>query len=226
MTEPGDLKASILEMARREPSATRRAASRQTALILAFAVIVNAGLFFLFGGVHRGLRPTHLVLATQGGAGLLALLAVWVAFGRGRSMLGRPRRWLLAVTILTPMALLSWTLFWSARFPEAVLVMPERVGLRCLAFTLALAAWPLSLILRSLREKNPVTAVEAGAARGAAIGAIAWVLVALWCPLNSPAHLALGHFCPLLVLAALGSWLGKRMTGIRTEGPRRPSHRA
>src|SRR4051794_36769685 len=112
MTEPADLKASILEMARREPSATRRTASRQTALILAAALLVDAGLFIFFGGVHRGLRPTYLVLATQGGAALVALLAVWGAFGRGRSMLGRPRRWLLAVAIATPVALFAWTLFW------------------------------------------------------------------------------------------------------------------
>ena len=78
----------------------------------------------------------------------------------------------------------------------------------------ALAAWPLALILRSRHEKNPVAPVATGAARGAAIGAVAWVLVALWCPLVNPAHLALGHFLPLLLLSALGSWLGQRVTGV------------
>src|SRR5689334_17538982 len=108
MTEPSELKANILAAARREPSATRRDAVRQSALILAGAIAADAALFFLCGGVHAGLRPTRFVLITQGGSGLIALLAVWAAFGRGRSMLGRPRGWLLGIAIATPLVLWSW----------------------------------------------------------------------------------------------------------------------
>lgn len=214
MTRSLELKARILEAARREPSATRRAASKQTALVVAVALIVDIGLFVGFGGVHPGARPLRFLVATQVGSSLFALLAVWGAFGRGRSMLGRPKRWLVAITIATPVLLMAWMLSWSALYPETVLAVPERIGLRCLAFSLALAAWPLALIIRARREKNPVAPVVAGAARGAALGAVAWVLVSLWCPLVNPSHLALGHFLPLLILAGLGSWLGQRLTGV------------
>ena len=214
MTESSELKARILEAARREPSATRRHAATQTAIVVAAAIVVDLGLFFGFGGATWGPRPIPFVLATQAGSLLFALLAVWGAFGRGRSMLGRTNRWLLWIAIGTPILLMSWTLFWSALYPESALTMPQRVGLRCLGFSLALAAWPLALIIRARREKNPVAPVAAGAARGAAIGALAWVLVALWCPVVSPSHLAIGHFLPLFILSVLGGWLGQRMTAV------------
>lgn len=212
MEPRSELRARILEAARREPSPTRRDALRQTALIVAAAIVVDIGLFFWLGGVHWGARPVGLVLATQVGSCLMALLAVWGAFGRGRSMLGRPKRWLVWITVATPVLLLAWMLFWGAMYQQPVFTAAERIGLRCFAVSLALAAWPLALILRARRETNPVTPVAAGAARGAAVGALAWVLVALWCPQVNAAHLAVGHLLPLLVLSLLGSWLGKRMT--------------
>lgn len=214
MTSPPDLKARVLEEIRREPSPTRVEASRRTLATIAAAVVVDAALFFFFGGVHAGLRPTKLVLVTYGGGGLLALLAIWGAFGRGRSMLGRPKRWLLAITIVTPIALWSWLHVWSVIYPESAVASSGRVGLRCLGLSLAFAVWPLALLIRSLREKNPVTSVETGAARGVAIGALASVLVGLWCAQTSAAHLALGHAMPLLLLSLLGGWLGQRMTAV------------
>jgi hypothetical protein len=92
--------------------------------------------------------------------------------------------------------------------------MPERIGLRCLAFSLVVAAWPLALVLRARREKNPVAPLATGAARGAAVGSLAWVLVSLWCPVANPAHLVLGHFLPLILLSVLGCWLGRRLTAV------------
>src|SRR5207245_7385977 len=111
--------------------------------------------FVLFGGAHWGQRPMPFVVATRAGSLMVALLAVWGAFGRGRSMLGRPQRWLLSIAIGTPILLMTWTLLWSALYPESAVAMPERVGLRCLGFSLALAVWPLALIIRSRRESNP-----------------------------------------------------------------------
>lgn len=179
---------------------------QRLALAVAIAAAADAAIFFLVGGCHRGGRSVGVVAITQGGSTLLALVALQVAFGRGRSMLGRPWQWLWGITLATPALLMAWTLFW--RDPE--LAAPGRIGLRCLGLSLLLGGWPLVLILRLRRETNPVTPGAAGAARGAAIGALAWVLVGLWCPLANVAHLALGHGLPVLVLAALGSWLGTR----------------
>jgi hypothetical protein len=215
VTRDSELKARILEAARREPSPTRQDVSRQTTLIVAAAVVVDLGLFFLFGGVHLGIRPPLFVVATQAGSCAIALLALWGAFGRGRSMLGRPAPWLMWIAVATPIVLLAWVLSWSALYRDAALAIPGRIGFRCLAFSLALAAWPLALILRARRERNPVAPAATGAARGAAVGALAWVLVSLWCPLVNVSHLAIGHFLPLVVLALLGSWLGKRLTAVR-----------
>ncbi|HEX6837803.1 MAG TPA: NrsF family protein [Polyangia bacterium] len=214
MTSPPDLKARVLETIRREPSPTRAQASRQTKATIAAALIVDVALFVFCGGVHAGLRPTKLVLLTYGGGTALALLAVWGAFGRGRSMLGRPKRWLVAITIATPIALWSWMHVWSVIDPESAIASSGRVGLRCLALSLAFAAWPLGLLLRSLREKNPLTSVETGAARGVAIGALASVLVGLWCAQTSASHLVIGHALPLVLLSVLGGWLGGRMSGV------------
>src|SRR5512143_4044975 len=214
MTSPPDLKARVLESVRREPSPTRGEASRQTMATIAAALVVDAALCFLVGGVHAGLRPTKLVLLTYGGGAILALLALWGAFGRGGFMLGRPKRWLVAITIVAPIALWSWLHIWSVIYPESAIASSGRVGLRCLALCVAFAVWPLALLLRSLRERNPVTSIETGAARGAALGALASVVVGLWCAQTSAAHLALGHAVPLVVLSLVGGWLGGRMTGV------------
>jgi hypothetical protein len=218
-TRRSHLRASILDAVRREPAATRRDVARQTASIVAVAIVVDVALFFLFGGVHRGPRPARFILITQGGACLVALAMLLGAFGRGRSMLGRSKRRLLWIAVATPILLLSWTLVWNTLYPEAVIAAPERIGLRCLAFSLAVAAWPLVLISRVRREKNPVAPIAAGAARGAAVGALAWVLVGLWCPLTNLPHLALGHFLPLLVLCGVGGWLGKRLMSVDSRAP-------
>jgi len=208
---PSDLKQRILDATAREPSPTRGLAARRLTLAVAAAAIADAALFFLAGGSHLGGRPLGGVAITLGGSALLALAAMMVAFGRGDSMLGRPRRWLLHVTIATPILLMGWTLFWNAFHPVD---LPGRIGLRCLGLSLLFGGLPLALIARVRRERNPVTPAAAGAARGAALGALAWVLVGLWCPLENPAHLALGHFLPVLVLAGLGSWLGYRLTRV------------
>jgi len=213
MVPSSELKARILDAARREPSATLPRAVKQTALAIVAIIVVDIGLFVLVGGVHRGARPNWFFLVTQGGAFLVALLAAWGAFGRGRSMLGRRPRTLLHIALGTPILLFSWMLFWDTWCPETA-TLPGRVGLRCVALSLASAAWPLALIAWVRRERIPIRPAVTGAARGAAIGAFAWVLVAMWCPLTYPAHVAFGHVLPLLISSGFGAWLGKRMTGV------------
>ena len=54
-----------------------------------------------------------------------------------------------------------------------------------------------------------------GAAVATAIGASVWVLVDAWCPVGYPLHVLLGHVLPLVLLAAVGQWLGGRWLSVR-----------
>ena len=214
MTEPSELRARILEAARREPSPTRSQATTRIALIIAVALVVDVALFFLFGGAHRGERPLPFLVGTLAGSLAVALAAAWGAFARGRSMLGRSPRWLVAIAIGTPILLMAWMRVWNALYPDTTLALSGRIGVRCFAFSLALGVWPLALLLRSCRERNPVAPGVAGAARGVAVGALAWVMVTLWCPLANTPHVAVGHLLPLFILSILGGWLGQRLTAV------------
>jgi len=215
MLPPAHVKNRILDAASREPSAIRRDAIRQTTLVVVLAAAVDIALLFLLGGMQRGNRSTSFVLATVGGSGLIALVSVWGAFGRGRSMLGRSQPWLWAITVATPIALFAWLLVCDAHYAESVTATPaSRIGLRCLALSLGMATWPVALLALVRRERNPTAPVAAGAARGAAVGAVAWLLVALWCPITGPAHVAVGHVVPLLLIGGFGAWIGKRLNGV------------
>lgn len=217
---PPGLKNRILVAMEHEPSATRREALTQTTLTAIAGIAAALGLFFLLGGFHPGSRPLPFIVATALGSALVALVAAWGAFGRGRSMLGRNRYVLFAITIATPVVLFGWMALWNAYYPETLTLWPGRIGLRCLVLSLTMTVWPLAVITRLRRERNPVHPRLTGAARGAAIGSIAWVLVDLWCPIANPAHIALGHALPLVILSMYGAWIGSRMMGIRARRER------
>ena len=59
--------------------------------------------------------------------------------------------------------------------------------------------------LRGVHSAHPRVA---GAAMGSAAGAVAWLLVDLWCPVGHPAHVLLGHVLPMLILTAVGAFAG------------------
>jgi hypothetical protein len=40
-------------------------------------------------------------------------------------------------------------------------------------------------------------------------------MVELWCPVATPAHVALGHVLPIVVMALVGALLGARVIAIR-----------
>ena len=216
-TSDDELKARILAAVREEKSPTRGDRARQTTVVVVASVIFGLAVFFAAGGMRMGARPIVFAVATVGGWAVVAGLASQVAFGRGRAMLGRARWALFAVAIATPLALFGWMLFWNAQYPETDAGYPERLGFRCLAFTVAVAVVPLVGLALVRRERDPLHAGVVGAARGVAAGALAGVLVDLWCPIAHPAHVALGHILPLFLLATLGGLLGHRWSGVRLE---------
>jgi hypothetical protein len=218
MSPSPDLKARILEAVKAEKSPTRGEALKQVAVVVGVAVVMAAVLFYALGGMHVAPRPIAFVCGTAIGWSVVAAIAARLAFGRGGSMLGR-RRWrLIAVALITPIVIFGWMLLWNETFPETMVNVEGRVGFRCLAFTLAMATWPLVALAYLRRERDPKNAGWTGAARGVAAGALAGVLVDLWCPIGNPKHMLLGHICPMLILMAVGAISGRILVGVR---PRR-----
>ena len=210
-----ELRARIFEAVRKEPAPTRSAAERQTLIVLVAAVSIAATLFAWLGGVHIGARPIPFVCGTTIGWSIVAAAASWIAFARGGSMLGRAHGRLLTVAVVTPVLLFAWMIAWNLTYPETFDGIPGRIGLRCLSFTLAMAAWPLVALAYIRRERDPLHPGTAGAARGVAAGALAGIVVDLWCPCTDPWHVLRGHIMPMFVLMAIGAISGRLMAGVR-----------
>jgi hypothetical protein len=214
MTTADELKARILEAARRQPSPPRREVQRRVAMTLVTAVVVPLVTFFAVGAVRPGARPLGLMLATAGGALGIALAAVWIAYGRGGQMVGRARGRLLAMTVAAPATFVIWKMAWSSSYDEVALD-PSRPGLRCFVLTVLFAAWPFLALASVRRGSDPTHPHTLGAALGVACGTCAAVLVDLWCPVGHPRHLLLGHVLPIVLLGLLGLWVGHRVLAVR-----------
>jgi hypothetical protein len=214
MSPSPDFKARVLAAARAEPVETRPIRSRRTALVVVASAVVAISVFLALGGVRLGERPIPFAIATIGGWAAVALAAAPVAFGRGKSMLGRARPLLLGVAVAAPLVLFGWIALWNLVYPETT-AGTQPLGVRCLAFTFLVAALPLVGLSLVRAERDPIHAGPVGAARGVAAGLLVGVLVDMWCPNAHPAHVAVGHILPLFLLAALGGLLGARVSGVR-----------
>jgi hypothetical protein len=163
-------------------------------------------------GVARlSLRPARITLGVVSGTALLACLASYIAWGRGGSLLGRPQKPLLFLSIAAPLAILGWNTAWSGSYTEPF----SRVGWRCLGLTLAFAALPLIATLYLKRSSLLRYSSENGAAIGAALGAWSALGVEMWCPLTNPSHAAFGHVLPVVVLTTLGALFGPLILRMR-----------
>lgn len=207
MTE-AELRERILASVARERPPTRRAHLLRAWLLFAVGLAASLAIFFAFGGVRPTGRPASLILATSLGAAVVAAFTMWGADVHGGRLLGRPRRWLIALAVLAPLALLIWKIAVSAAYPGGLDEWPERIGLRCLRLSLLLGAWPLIAFLFA-RRSTPVHPTLAGLAFGVSVGAWTWLLVDLWCPVAFAPHLLLGHVLPLLLLGAAGALAGR-----------------
>jgi hypothetical protein len=214
-TASQDLKARIMEAARKQPAPTRRQVAGRVTLTLVTAIVVPVLAFLALGAIRPGPRPWSLIIATASGAFGIALAAVWTAFGRGGQMVGRARARLLAMTIAAPATFVAWKLLWSGQYDHMTDAWPDRPGLRCFGFTILLAAWPFLALASIRRGSDPTHPRALGAALGVATGTCAAVLVDLWCPVAHPGHLFLGHVLPIAILGILGVWVGARFLSMR-----------
>ncbi len=202
------LRERLLADIEQAPSPTRAVVQRTRIIAGGLALAMMLGVLLL-AGVNLDTRPAPLVIATFGGALTLSLLALWLALGLGRSMLGRPWRMLALGILAIPILLFTWKAVLSLLTPGMDLWVDERPGFRCLGWSLAIALGPMSVFLWLQRHTAPHHPGTLGAALGMAAGVSAWALLDLYCPVGHAGHLLLGHVLPALLLAVLGLFAGR-----------------
>ncbi len=208
-TPSADLRERVLAEARRHRAPTRRQVMLRNAALLLSGVVIPLGIFLATAPVAGDARPQSLIWESTLGAMAITLTALVVALGRGRSMLGRSGMVLLALAIITPLAMLAWKLGVTSQFEGMTVRWPDRPGYRCLRLSCLLAAWPLVAFVLTRRASDPTHPRLTGAAIGAAVGAVAWVFVDWWCPVGYWPHLLFGHVLPVIVTTLVGAWLGR-----------------
>ena len=115
-----ELRARVLLAASRQDAPTRDRVKRRDGWLLLSAALVPLLVFFAFGGLRDGPRPTTLVLRTSLGASAIALICMLVGLSRGGSTLGRARVWLWCLALLAPSALFGWKVAASAPFERGL----------------------------------------------------------------------------------------------------------
>lgn len=212
MNPSTSLRDKILADAAAHPSRTRAQGRRRAARVYALAALGGLPLFFYSGGLaHASARPAVVTFGVVLGALALAVGCATVAFGRGRSAVGRAATALLAVVFLAPLGTYAWLVSWHGSYVDPF----QRVGYRCLAMTLVAGAALLAAGLFLRKGTVAVHATVAGAALGVAAGTFGGVLVDLWCPLTAPSHVLVGHVLPLVILAGAGAVFGRFFLPIR-----------
>ena len=212
---PAD-KARLFERMHLVPSPTRRATRARAWLVLPAGILFASALYFVSNGPVNGQgRPLWFYLAAAVSWAGVAALSMMGALGRERGASWRSGGALLGVAVGTPALLLGLMLGAAVVAPDLAEPRPERTGLWCIGLTMAAAALPLLALLHVRRQSDPVHPALAGAALGSACGASAGVMVELWCPVASPAHIALGHVLPIVVVSVIGALLGARALAVR-----------
>lgn len=205
------LKLRVLGAARNQPFAVRPDPVRTALLNAALVALAVAGmslpLFIAGGPAHASGRPAQIGAWIVAGTALLAIAATAVALPPARSMLSRPRGYLLAVMIGVPLLVGLWIAFWHPSYADPFV----RTGLRCFALTALTAPWPFAALVSLRRRPDFVQPMFTGGALGAAAGAWSAAMVELWCPLADAGHVAVGHVAPLVLLVLGGALAGRRL---------------
>ena len=203
----------ILEAASKEPAPSRERVRAQRRLVLAIGAAVSLAAFGALG--FMGPLPRPFLLACALGWSAIALIVTRLGLVRGPMMLGSSTRSLaVAASAIGPLVI-GWvqTLFYAMQ-PPCVAPAP-RVHLVCCVIGIAFATGPLAAMLWVRRGSDPVHPAATGAAIGAAAGAWGGLLIHLHCPYADPVHTVIGHVLPIVLLAALGAILGRRLLAVR-----------
>ena len=213
-----ELRARVLDAARREPARPRSAGAprRRWVIALGFVSMVAIAAFLVAERHDPGRRPPGYVAALTVAWLFLASGATWAGLARGRSMLGRSAAWRVGVAALTPIAMLaSWlpiALVWPNTLSDASTM---RTHLTCVGMTLAFAAGPLVAFAVLRRESDPVRPGLTAAAMGVVAGAWGAVALVMFCGFSSPAHILVGHVLPVALLAVASALVLRRVVEVR-----------
>ena len=209
---PESLRARVLQAAAQTPAPTRTHRTWQARATYALALAGGLGVFEWMGGAAHGEgRPMQITQQIATGGLLIVALLALVAFGRGKSMLGRARWMYMAGAASLPTVTFGWLNHFYGTYTEPF----ERVGWRCLGLCLAVAGFALGAAFYDRRGSVVRDANWQGAAMGAASAAWASLLVDLWCPLTNTSHVLFGHVVPVVIVIAVGAAFGPRVLGLR-----------
>jgi hypothetical protein len=212
---PPELRARVLSAVEREPVPPRAVGARRRfiAVALGFGSLV---LSLSVLGVRPHGRPSGYIAALFLAWLPIAGAATWAGVGQGRSMLGRPASWLLAVAALTPVALLAaWAgvaVAWPSTLHDA---SGAHQHLVCDVVTLFFSIGPLLAFSRLRRGTDPVTPRLSGAAIATAAAAWGAIAMHLVCGFTAPVHILLGHVAPVVFAALAGALVLARRVAVR-----------
>lgn len=221
---PAELRARVLDAARREPAPVRGVGGQSQPRVVVARGFAIASAIAIAAGIHgseaKTPRPLGCILSLEVLWLTLAVAVTWLGVNRGTSMLGRPRRLRFAVAALTPAAMLAAWLPVAFAWPQT---LQDASGVRahviCIVMTMTLAAGPLVAFLRLRRASDPVSPRVTGAAIGAAAGAWGDAAHVLICGYTAPAHILIGHILPVALLTGVGVVLGDRVVALRAAAP-------
>ena len=210
-----DLRARILEEAKKTPAPTRSEHQKRVAVVVTIGTLATTALFFAMGGFARGTRPVELMVFTAGFAILSAAVLTRLSAPRRPSPLPGPRQVLVAACVsaapVLAVSVLAATFIWP---PEAEdVAMKSHVA--CALMTVVQGALPLVVLIVPRRGSDPVHPVVTGAALGMTAGAWTAAMAYLRCPHAEAGHCVLAHVAPTILLTAIGALLGRMFLRVR-----------
>jgi hypothetical protein len=199
-----DLKSRVLAQVTATPSMTRRQGRIASAALAALSLGIAAALFEFFGGLaHSRDRPIASTVRLADGWGLVSALLAWLTLTTTRA----PLR--VFAAIFSPILLF----FWMRQFTDAGAPGSE---VACFTLAIAVGAPPLASFLGVRRGADPMHPTSLGALAGATSGALANVVLMLWCPMTETVHVLVGHALPMIVLTVIGATLGETVLAARS----------
>lgn len=189
-----------------EASPTRAETSRRRLVVVIASAIWIASIAALYLGLRSDLANPAVLL--QLGGFSIALPVGLAAALRPRAD-GFPMRVGAARVVGVAIVLVVGVL---AMWPVAGTEVPlaPRTVLPCLSFALAMAAAPLAGSAIVLRGAFVSAQGLRGALVGGACGLAGAIGIHAHCPLVTSSHVLIAHGSPVLLLAALGAWIGLR----------------
>jgi hypothetical protein len=205
-----DLRARILDEAKKTPAPTRAEHQKRVTIVVTVGTLATTVLFFAMGGFAKGTRPAELVGFTAGFALLSAVILTRLSGTRRTSPLPGPRSVLLTACIaaapMLAISVLGATMMWPEAGHEDV---STKSHIACALMTIVQGALPLVVLMVPRRGSDPVHPVITGAALGMTAGAWTAAMAYLRCPHASASHCILAHVVPTLALTAIGAVLGR-----------------